>query len=66
MEKPKQLELEAIDLQELRNICQEYINFVDDDTEYHEDNDYKQFIYEVAMETIFGPDIWKFINKRRK
>ena len=66
MEKPKQLESEAIELQNLRDICQEFINFIDDDTEYHEDNDYRQFIYEAAMETIFGKDVWKFINNRRK
>jgi hypothetical protein len=63
MEKPKQLD--NIDLQKLRNICQDYIEFIDDDEEYHEDNDYDHYIFESAMETVFGKDIWDFINNRR-
>lgn len=64
MEKPKQLE--TVDLQNLRKICQDYMNFVDDDEEYHDDNDYNQYIFEMAMETFFGKDVWVFINNRRR
>ena len=63
MEKPKQLE--TVDLQNLRKICQDYMNFVDNDEEYHDDNDYNQYIFEMAMETFFGKDVWMFINHRR-
>jgi hypothetical protein len=64
MEKPKQLE--TVDLQNLRKICQDYMNFVDNDEEYHDDNDYNQYIFERAMETFFGKDVWVFINNRRR
>lgn len=64
MEKPKQLE--TVDLQNLRKICQDYMNFVDDDEEYHDDNDYNQYIFERAMETFYGKDVWTFINNRRR
>ena len=63
MEKPKQLE--NIDLENLRNICQKYIDFVDNDDEYYEDNDYDHHIFELALMTIFGNDIFKYINKRQ-
>ena len=64
MEQPKQLE--TVDLQKLIEICQDYINFIDNDEKYHEDNDYDHYIFEVAMETVFGKDVWKFINGRRQ
>lgn len=63
LKKPNQLE--TVDLQKLRDICQKYINFIDCDDEYYEDNDYEHYIFEVAMETVFGKDVWKFINSRR-
>ncbi len=64
MEQPKQLE--TVDLQKLRKICQDYINFIDNDEKYSEDNDYDHHIFEVAMETVFGKDVWNFVNNRRK
>lgn len=63
MEQPKQLE--TINLEKLRNICQDYINFIDNDEEYHEDNDYKEYIFEAAMETVFGKEVWTYVNNRR-
>ena len=64
MEKPKQLE--KVDLQRLRDICQEYIDFVDDDKEYHEDHDYEAYIFEAAVTAIFGREVWEFINNRHE
>lgn len=63
MEKPKQLE--SVDITELRDICQEYLDFIDNDEEYHEDNDNDHYIFEKAMETVFGKKVWDFINSRR-
>ena len=63
-EKPKQLE--TIDLEMLRNICQEYIDFVDNDDVYYNDNDYDHYIFETALTTIFGNDIFEYINKRQE
>ncbi len=65
IEQPKQLE--TADLQKLRDVCQEYINFIDNDEEYHEDEEdhYANQVFETAMETVFGKDVWDFINNRR-
>lgn len=53
--------LAKIDFTALEKICQDYIDYCASD-EYHEDNDYEHYIYETALETVFGEDIWKFIN----
>jgi hypothetical protein len=65
MEKPKQLE--TVDLTALRQACQEYIDFMDNDEEYCEDciEDFEHPVMEKAMEAIFGWDIWDFINTRQ-
>jgi hypothetical protein len=60
---PKQVENPELD--ELRNICNEYIKFVDG-PDYHEDNDFKHYIFEKAVETIYGQIIWDFINEKTK
>lgn len=31
--------------------------------EYHEDNDYKQYIYEEVMTALYGSTLWDFFNK---
>ena len=66
MEKPKLLKTEEIDLTELKDVCKDYICFVDNDEEYHEDNNYDHYIFETAMETVFGKKVWDFINNRQK
>jgi hypothetical protein len=63
MKKPKQLE--QINLDELKKICQEYIDFVDNDEEYYEDNDFNQYIFETAMMTIFGENVFQYIDQRQ-
>jgi len=65
MEKPKQLNTEEIELTALKEICQSYVDFVDNDEEYHEDNCYDSYIFETAIETIFGKEVWDFINNRQ-
>jgi len=66
-------QLEKVSLGSLRKICEDYINFVATD-DYHEDdewlkidfgNDYERYIYETALETFYGPEIWDFINKEK-
>lgn len=59
-EKPKQLEIANLD--SLRKICQEYIDELD--SKEFVDEDYDNYIYEVALECIFGKDVWKWINKK--
>ncbi len=63
--KPEMIPLGDTDLTTLQEICQNYIDYVDS-PEYHEDNDFKQYIFETAIETFFGKDAWDFINNRRK
>lgn len=63
MEKPKRLE--QINLDSLQNICQEYIDFIDNDKKYHDDNDYIHYIFEEALMTIFGKEVWTFVNNRQ-
>ena len=62
----KPVKLENIDTKKLSEICQQYIDFIDNDAEYHDDNDYEHYIFESAMETIFGKKVWDFINNRHE
>jgi len=62
-EPPQQLK--EVNLDELKKICQEYIDFVNNDEEYHEDNDYKHYIFETAMKSVFGEDVFDYINSRQ-
>jgi glycosyltransferase involved in cell wall biosynthesis len=63
MEKPNQLN--QVNLDELRKICQEYVDFVDSDDEYYEDNNFDQYIFEKAMMALYGKDVFDWINERR-
>ena len=60
-EKPKQLE--TLDTQGLRDVCQRYIDSIGTDDEREDDVHY---IYEVAIETIFGKDVWRYINSKSR
>lgn len=61
--KPKMLVDSKIKLENLKSITNDYIDFVSSE-EYHEDNDYKQYIYEEVMKTFYGKDIFKYINNK--
>ncbi len=61
IEKPTQVK--EIDLKELTKVCQEYIDFVDSE-DYHSDNDYEYFISAAALESVFGEDVFEFINSK--
>lgn len=63
-DKPK--ELEFPDLNGLRKICVEYLEFLDAE-DYHEDcvGDYIHFIYEAALEALYGEEVWQFTNAPR-
>jgi len=65
MSKEKPQQLKEINLDKLKRICQEYIDFVDNDEEYYEDNDYDHYIFEQAMKTVFGEDVFDYINTRQ-
>lgn len=59
-EKPRSID--NPDITRLQNICCEYINDLASDG--YVDEDYEQYIFEAAMETVFGKDVWKFINDK--
>jgi hypothetical protein len=50
---------------DLQKLCQDYLNFVDS-PDYYADNNYKQYIFETAMITLFEKGVFKFINERMK
>ena len=60
LEKPKQLE--GFDLGPLMKICSDYIDYIA--TDWHGDNDWDHYIYETAIETMYGKDVWDWINKK--
>lgn len=60
MKKPKQLK-GLHDEQGLRDLCQQYIDYLTSD-EYHEDSDYDHYIFEKALEAVFGINVWDYVN----
>lgn len=62
--KPEQIPPDKINLDGLRQACQQYIDFVFSE-KYHEDNDFSHYIYEEALGVIYGKDIFDKINARR-
>jgi len=57
-EKPEQLS--RIDVSHLQAACQEYIDYMAEHG--REIKDGSHYIYEAAMETFFGIDVWYFVN----
>lgn len=51
------------DFSDLIATCNDLVNYINSE-DYHEDNDYKHFIYESALNAIFGENFWKFKNNR--
>lgn len=58
--KPKTLS--SINTSALQKICCEYIDDLASDG--YVDEDYEQYIFEAAMEAVFGKDVWKFTNDK--
>ena len=54
--------LQNIDVTELVNQCQSYINEIIDG-DYNDDTDIPHYIFESAMDTVFGKACWVWINK---
>jgi len=61
--KPKPVK--NVDVSELQAKVLEYIDYVDSD-DWHEDDDRDVYIFECALETFFGKDVWKWINNRHE
>lgn len=53
------------DLTDLRDTVKGYIDFVDR-PDYHEDNDYKYYIFEAAITAMYGKEVWDWISEKMK
>lgn len=53
--------LHSPDTEILKQQVTGYLDFVESE-DYHEDNDYRQYIFEAAVEAYYGKDVWSFIN----
>jgi hypothetical protein len=53
--------LEIIDFSAVIEMCKDHIANIEND-EHDDDTDH--YIYETAMEAVFGPKVWEWINKR--
>ena len=62
MERPQQLENQ--DFSKVAKLCREYIEELD--REDYVDDDLETYIFEAAIEAVFGKDVWIWINKRLK
>ena len=62
---PIPLKVENVDIKKLWNTCEDFISFLDSD-EYHEDKieNYVNDIFGKAMESIYGKEVFNFINNR--
>lgn len=60
-ERPKPLE--KPDFAALIEAVQAYVDFVESE-EYHEDSasDERNYVFEAAVEAVYGPNIWPHIN----
>ena len=45
----------------LISLCEEHIKYISS-SDYDEDNDSSHYIFEKAIESVYGPDIWEYIN----
>ena len=59
-QKAKPQQLEELNLARLRKICQDYIDEVERDAWASEDT--RHYIYEIALETVFGEDVFNWVN----
>jgi len=53
-------QLSSFDIELLKIICQDYIDAIasGDDTD-----DFEHYIFETALECVFGANVWHFINE---
>jgi hypothetical protein len=61
----KPIQVDSPDFTDLIRSAQEYVEYISSE-DYHEDglSDYENQIFESAMEAVFGPKIWDWINNK--
>ncbi len=60
MKKPKLLKNKDIDIQKLKDICEQYLIEVEEGRSI--DSDTPHYIYEIAMLTFYGKDVFDYIG----
>lgn len=55
--------ISKINIKEIKRLANEYVEFVDG-SDYHEDNDWSQWMFEGLLTAVYGQDFWKWHNKR--
>ena len=58
----KPCQIEMVDWARLRSACQDYIDCLY--TDGYVSSSHAQFIFEIAVETIFGKDVWAWVNSQ--
>ena len=64
IERPDELSRPEIDIDPLRMICEDYMDAIS--TNKYVDDDLEHYIFECAMETLYGDDVWDYINSKMK
>jgi len=63
-QEPAPKQSQSFNFEPLQDICQEYIDSVEKDGYANEDFDH--YIFETALECIFGKEVWSWVNKKLK
>jgi len=69
MKKPEQVDArDFIDFGKLVDVCKETLDYYErmtpDNPELERQSDYKNAIFEEAMNAVFGPNVFDFINSK--
>lgn len=56
-------EVETKDWSRLEATCRDYMQYRLSDN-YCEDDDWTEYIFEAALEAMYGPTVWKAVNAR--
>lgn len=63
MNKPKQIPREKMNFDELISQCQWYLDEV---AQGNGDDFDQEYIFEAAIEAVFGEEVWQYINAKMK
>ena len=56
---------DKIKIDKLVKCTEDYVDFILSDN-YHDDNDYRQFIFEEAIKAVYGTGFWKWMNNIKR
>lgn len=64
MERPEFQNISTDNYSVLCDLCSQYLDLVK--TGSVDDSDLEHYIFEVALESVYGDDVWKYVNERIK